>query len=84
VGPAPSGGAGAHAATVLERLREEDPDDPFWKGVAETTVEADGVRLRFHAGLEPRDVHADGARLQCHLYDEEALEAARRARGEGG
>ena len=82
--PAGSGGDGEDAATVLRRLREESPDDPFWKGVAETIVEAGGVRLRFHPGLEPRDVPADGARLQCHLYDEEALEAARRARGEAG
>ena len=77
--PAASGGHGDDAVRVLERLRQKSPDDPFWKGVAETTVEADGVRVRFHDGLEPRDVRADEARVQCHLHDEAALEAARKA-----
>ena len=77
--PAASGGDGEDAAQVLERLRAQAPDDPFWKGVAETGVEGDGVRVRFHEGLEPRDVQADKARVQCHLHDEAALEAARRA-----
>jgi len=76
--PAASGGDGEDAAQVLERLRGQRPDDPFWKGVAETSVEADGVRVRFHDGLEPRDVRAGEAQVQCHLHDEAALEAARR------
>jgi hypothetical protein len=63
-------------------MRADAPDDPFWKGVASTEIEATGVRVRFHEGLEPRDLDLDGTRVQCHLHDPEALEAARRARGE--
>ncbi len=69
----------AEVVEIIERLRADAPDDPFWKGVATVEVESSAVSVRFHEGLEPRDVHADGSRLQCHLYDEEALAAARRA-----
>jgi oligopeptide/dipeptide ABC transporter ATP-binding protein len=81
----PAGEAGAEeAAGALERIRAETPDDPFWRGVAETRVAEGGVAVRFHAGLVPRDMEAGGARVQCHLHDPEALAAAARARGEAG
>ena len=75
--PAGSDCIGQDAMGVLERLRASAPNDPFWRGVAETHVEPDGVRIRFHEGLEPRDVLVDETRLQCHLYDEAALARAR-------
>jgi oligopeptide/dipeptide ABC transporter ATP-binding protein len=80
--PAGHGRPGDDAMEVLERMRADAPDDPFWKGVAATELEPNGVRVRFHEGLEPRDVDADGTRVQCHLYDEDALAAAARARDE--
>ncbi len=78
--PAASGCDGEDVAAVLESLRAEDPDDPFWRGVAGTEVEADGVRVRFREGIEPREREAGAARVLCHLFDQEALAAARRAR----
>jgi hypothetical protein len=66
---------------VLERLRADAPEDPFWKGVAGIDVDAEGVSVRFHEGLDPRDVESGGARLQCHLYDDEALARARQLAG---
>jgi hypothetical protein len=60
-------------------MRAEAPDDPFWRGVAETRVEPHRVVVRFHEGLEPRDVEVGSTRLQCHLYDDEALEQAKQA-----
>jgi peptide/nickel transport system ATP-binding protein len=76
-----SGHTPAEVVEILERLRTDDPDDPFWKGVAAIETEDAAVAVRFHEGLEPRDVHAGGSRLQCHLYDEQALAAAEAARG---
>jgi oligopeptide/dipeptide ABC transporter ATP-binding protein len=73
------GHGGELAMEVIERLRAEAPDDPFWRGVAETRVEPRQVVVRFHEGLEPRDVEVGEARLQCHLYDPEALERAKQA-----
>jgi oligopeptide/dipeptide ABC transporter ATP-binding protein len=78
-----SGHTPAEVAEIIERLRTEAPEDPFWKGVAGIDTEDSAVAIRFHEGLEPRDVQAGGARLQCHLYDEEALAAARHAAERG-
>jgi oligopeptide/dipeptide ABC transporter ATP-binding protein len=73
------GHGGELAMDVIERMRAEAPDDPFWRGVAETRVEPRQVVVRFHEGLKPRDVKVGEARLQCHLYDQEALERAKQA-----
>jgi oligopeptide/dipeptide ABC transporter ATP-binding protein len=78
LGAAPGDG-GELVLEVLERMRAEAPDDPFWRGVAETRVEPRQVVVRFHEGLEPRDVEVGSTRLQCHLYDEQALERAKQA-----
>jgi oligopeptide/dipeptide ABC transporter ATP-binding protein len=75
------GHTAAEVLQIIQRLRADAPDDPFWKGVAEIREEAGGVAIRFHDGLEPRDVQAGGALLQCHLYDEDALAAAEAVRG---
>jgi peptide/nickel transport system ATP-binding protein len=74
-----SGHTPAEVAEIVDRLRTDAPDDPFWKGVAAIDTEGSAVTIRFHESLEPRDVQAGGSRLQCHLYDEEALAAAQRA-----
>jgi peptide/nickel transport system ATP-binding protein len=79
--PAASDHNGEDAMQVLEALRRGAPDDPFWKGVADTSVEPNGVRLRFHEPIVPREVAAGGATVRCHLFDEEALAQARRASG---
>jgi peptide/nickel transport system ATP-binding protein len=79
---AAAGHTGKDVAGIIERLRADEPDDPFWKGVAETSVEGNTVTIRFHDGLEPRDLQVGESRLECHLYDQEALAAAEAARGE--
>jgi len=77
---ASAGGGADDAGEVLERLRAAAPDDPFWRGVAETHVVEEGVAVRFHEPLEPRDLAVGAARVQCHLHDEDALAAAEQAR----
>ena len=73
-----SGHTTAEVAEIIERLRIDAPDDPFWKGVAAIHTEGPAVSIRFHEGIEPRDVQEGPSRLQCHLYDEDALAAAQR------
>ena len=73
--PAASGHRGEDAKRVLDALRAEAPDDPFWKGVTAIEVEPRGVRVRFHDGVVPREVEDGNARVRCHLYDPEALGA---------
>jgi peptide/nickel transport system ATP-binding protein len=76
------GASGEEVAEILERLRADAPDDPFWKGVAGIDVDGEGATMRFNEWLDPRDVESGRARLQCHLYDEEALARARQLAGE--
>jgi oligopeptide/dipeptide ABC transporter ATP-binding protein len=71
------GHTGGEVLELLERVRADTPGDPFWKGVAGFDAAADGVVVRFHEGLEPRDVRADSATVQCHLHDPQALSRAR-------
>jgi oligopeptide/dipeptide ABC transporter ATP-binding protein len=78
--PAADGHSGTDAMEVLDGMRRDAPDDPFWKGVADTAVESDGVRIRFHEGIVPREVDEGGAKVRCHLFDDEALAAAGRVR----
>ncbi len=81
--PAAPGVGGAAAAEVLEAMRAAAPDDPFWTGVAATSVEAEGVRVRFHEPREPRDLEVGRSMVRCHLHDPEALAAAAAIRAAG-
>jgi len=75
--PAASGHSGDEVKRVLDSLRAEAPEDPFWSGVASLHAEARGVRVRFRENLVPRDLEQGNARVRCHLYDDEALALAK-------
>ena len=78
--PAADGGSGEEAAGVLEAMRADAPADPFWSGVASTSVEPDGVRIGFHTPREPRDLEVGRSVVNCHLHDPGAIELAERLR----
>jgi peptide/nickel transport system ATP-binding protein len=73
--PAASGHSGTEVKGVLDAMRADAPDDPFWKGVTGIEVEPRGVRVRFHAGIVPREVEVGSACVRCHLHDPEAVAA---------
>ena len=80
---AAGGHTGQELDTILERLRADDPADPFWKGFAGKSVEPNAVTLRFRKGIEPREVEAGASRVRCHLYDDAALAEAAAASRSG-
>jgi peptide/nickel transport system ATP-binding protein len=82
--PAAPGESGEEAMSVLDAMRADAPDDPFWRGVASTEVVADGVRVSFNEPIDPREIAEGEALVRCHLHDEEALARARELRGEAG
>jgi peptide/nickel transport system ATP-binding protein len=64
-------GSGAQASEVrqvLDGIRREKPDDPFWSGVQEVTEGRDGVTVRFHRGVDPALRPADGVEVACVLH----------------
>ena len=65
------------------RCSKDAPEDPLWKGVAETKVVDRGVEVSFHEGLEPRRLDIDGVEVECHLHDPEAIAPRAGARLEG-
>jgi oligopeptide/dipeptide ABC transporter ATP-binding protein len=75
--PAGAGRRGEDAKRVLDELRAEAPDDPFWKGVASISSEPHGVRVRFQDYADLREMEDGPARVLCHLYDAEAIARAR-------
>jgi peptide/nickel transport system ATP-binding protein len=56
--------------SLLQRMRDEDPAEPLWRGVADMSLESDHVRVEFNEPEDPHlgptgDVDVDVA---CHLY----------------
>ena len=64
-----TGGAG-ETRRVLDRIRSESPDDPFWRGVDEITDAGNGVEIAFHPGVDPRLRPAGGVQVACVHYPE--------------
>ena len=71
------GHGGDEVFEIVERLRQDRPDDPFWRGVAEVRAEPEALVIRFHEGIVPREVSAGRSQVRCHLHDPEALARAR-------
>lgn len=67
-----TGGAG-ETRRVLDRIRAESPEDPFWKGVDEITDAGNGVEIAFHPGVDPRLRPAGGVEVACVHFPEPDL-----------
>src|SRR5207302_861136 len=52
--PAPRGREPQEVVALLERIRSEDPQEPFWRGVERLATDGTHVALDFHTPQEPR------------------------------
>ncbi len=75
-------GAGGGVEDLLEAVRVEDPDEPFWKGVRSIVAADDHVDVEWHEPLAPRLLDVGDVKVECHLYDADALAEAERRRTE--
>jgi oligopeptide/dipeptide ABC transporter ATP-binding protein len=66
--PAGRGRTGADVAAMLDRIHDEDPDEPLWKGVRERNARDNGVEVDFYEGEDPGLRPAGGVQVACHLY----------------
>ena len=82
--PAGAGRSGADALELLNRIREEDPDEQFWSGVRRMHADDHAVSVEFQEAIDPELVSAGEVEVACHLYDQRALDAAERVRQLGG
>ena len=56
------------ARAILEEIRREDPDEPFWRGVGNIEVAKDGVHIEFLDGVDPALRRAGGVDVACVLH----------------
>jgi peptide/nickel transport system ATP-binding protein len=77
-----SGHTATELLALLDTIREESPELPFWKGVKRIAADGDHVEVEFHDPIAPRPLPQGDTTVECHLYDDEALAEAERRRGE--
>jgi peptide/nickel transport system ATP-binding protein len=75
-----NGGSAERVHRILDAIREENPDDPFWHGVGSLDEETDGLHVRFRTGEDPPLRRAGGVDVACVLYPGDGTGAA----GSGG
>jgi oligopeptide/dipeptide ABC transporter ATP-binding protein len=64
-------GTGSNAAEVrrmLDSIRAERPEEPFWKGVADISEGPNGVTLTFQTGVDPALRRSGGVEVACVLH----------------
>jgi oligopeptide/dipeptide ABC transporter ATP-binding protein len=66
--PTGSGKDSGELLAMLEKIREAEPDEPFWTGVKSMTAQTHGVEFKFHEGTDPHLYPAGGVSAACLLY----------------
>jgi peptide/nickel transport system ATP-binding protein len=77
-----SGHTATELLALLDTIREESPELPFWKGVKRIAADGEHVEVEFHDPIAPRPLPQGDTTVECHLYDDEALAEAERRRGD--
>ena len=77
-----AGKTGADIVALLDTVRDESPDVPFWRGVKRIEAQGEHVEVEWHEPLAPRPLPQGETTVECHLYDEDALAEAERRRTE--
>ena len=71
-----TGGSGAVRA-VLDRIKQEDPDEPLWSGVTSIEDSGSDVTVHFEPAPSPALRRAGGVEVACVLYPDEGEATAR-------
>ena len=61
-------GGAQEVRALLDRMRQEKPDEPLWKGVDDITDDGNGVQVDFHPVDDPELRRAGGVDVACVLY----------------
>lgn len=69
----PAGRSAEELVEFLEKVRAEEPDEPFWKGVRGAETINGYVRVTFHEGIDPPLLPEGRVEVACHLFDPDAL-----------
>jgi oligopeptide/dipeptide ABC transporter ATP-binding protein len=66
--PPPRGRRPEEVVALLERIRSEEPGEPFWQGVERLEGSESHVELDFHLPKDPRLEQVGEVDVACHLY----------------
>ena len=61
---------------LLEGIRDEQPDEPFWTGVEEMEPSAEGLRVKFHSGTDPGLRPVGESEVACVRYGDASISHA--------
>jgi peptide/nickel transport system ATP-binding protein len=76
-----SRGTATEVKALLDAIREEDPQEPFWRGVRDVELTGEGVRITFHDGVDPLLRPSGGVEVACVLHPQPVtLEPAKKRR----
>jgi peptide/nickel transport system ATP-binding protein len=67
----PGSGTPDELAALLARIRDSEPNEPFWRGVAAIEVAGADVVVRFRLGVDPGLLPVGDVAVACHLHDPE-------------
>jgi oligopeptide/dipeptide ABC transporter ATP-binding protein len=67
--PAPRGRQAEEVVALLKRIRAEDPEEPFWRGVERLEAAGSRTEVDFHTPREPLLQPVGEVEVACHLYD---------------
>ena len=77
-----AGKTGGEIVGLLETIREESLDAPFWKGLRRVSADGQFADIEWYEPIAPRPLDQGDTVVECHLYDDEALAEAERRRAE--
>lgn len=60
-----SGDTAPRVRALLDRIRQERPEEPLWTGVEDVTETARGVEVRFRPGVDPLLRPSGGVEVAC-------------------
>jgi peptide/nickel transport system ATP-binding protein len=73
----PGTGDVAALQALLERIRDDDPSEPFWTGVTGIATDGSQVVVTFGRGVDPALLPSGGVQVACHLHDPAYVSAQR-------
>jgi oligopeptide/dipeptide ABC transporter ATP-binding protein len=65
----PTGRSGVDLKALFDAMRDDQPDDPLWKGVREVATDGNAVVVEFRPGIDPALLRTDHVEVACHLHD---------------
>jgi len=71
-----AGHRGADVAQLLDRMRGDDPHEPFWRGVRSISSGERAVDIELNEPYPPKLLPVNGVQVECNLFDENARDRA--------